>query len=259
MHTQVVAAAAAVAVGLALWTGSSRRPQGQSTRSSKGVPVTFNLDGASKSWLAKNMVTHGFADISRAARMAIDYVAQEGVPAEVFASARVAAKTSVGGEEGEGGGEERDWVGVQVVKAGFVIKSGWAGLRSASSSRDGRTEDVGKSDTPDARFGNRMQRLEAGDVELVLDRAQLDWLERMVTEHVGTAAILEPQFQRHACLTWRERMWGGLGQQSLADRNHALAVAFDFAQRADSALIFRIDRSKTRGPRNPSVRFTIKS
>lgn len=130
-----------------------------------------------------------------------------------------------------------------------VVKSGWAD----------RTEDVGKSDTPDARFGHRLQRLEAGDVELVLDRAQLDWLERMVTEHVGTATVLEPQFQGLACLTWRERMWGGMGKQSLADRNHALAVAFDFAQRADSALIFRIDRSKTRGPRNPSVRFTIKS
>jgi hypothetical protein len=88
-------AAAAVVAGVALWLQAPAADGSRARSTSRGVATAVTLDGASKAWLAKSMVAHGFTDLSRAARMAIDYVAQEAVADDVFTKARVAAKVTV--------------------------------------------------------------------------------------------------------------------------------------------------------------------
>ena len=87
--------AAAVVAGIVALTRGKSVSDARSRTTSKGVPVTLSLDGAGKAWLAKNLAAQGFPDLSRAARMAIDFVAQDAAVAEVFTPARVAAKQSV--------------------------------------------------------------------------------------------------------------------------------------------------------------------
>lgn len=140
---------AVLVAGFLLWRRRSGRQarhlQHRASRTTAtGASVVANLDAATKAWLLKSTEQHQFPDLSRTARMAIDYVAQETVPAEVFTADRVASKAA---------------------------------------------------------------RHEGGDLEIVLDRAQVDWLDQMVQAQVRAG--------------WRRRMlpgWSVTGPRPLTRR-----------------------------------------